>query len=140
MRLFHKGEMKSGASRKPVTNPQQAKAIALSVCGKSDYSQKLQSLGYSAETAEEIVAMFAEIDWGKQFETGKSPGPQNKMNYEKDEWFDNRPKEIMPKKWQKNNPKVNTESQMISPNIYPVQPADWSYEPTKQVKGMAMLG
>ena len=140
MELFHKGQLHSGKSKKVVTDPKQARAIALSACGESKYAEFLQGLGYSPECSQEVTAMFAEVDWAKEFETGKGPGPKNKMNYEKDEWFDSRPKQLMPKKWQKDNPKQNDEAMMIGPGVYPVQPADWSYEPTKQVKGLAMLG
>jgi hypothetical protein len=58
MRRFHKGELHSGKGGKVVTDPQQAKAISLSACGKSKYSEKLQSLGYSEETAEEVAEML----------------------------------------------------------------------------------
>lgn len=140
MRLFHKGEMRSGSSRKPVTNEKQARAIALSVCGESKYAEVLQSIGYSEKVAADVVALFAEVDWGKEFETGKGPGPRNPQNYEKGPFYGKGAKPLVPKKWQKNNPKVNTEAEMIAPVAYPVQPAGWSYEPTKQVKGLAMLG
>ena len=140
MRLFHKGEMRSGSAKKPVTNPKQAKAIALSVCGESDYAEFLQGLGYSPECSQEVAAMFAEMDWKKQFESGKGPGPQNKMNYEKDEWFDNRPKQLVPKKWQKNNPPQNDDAEMLSPVAYPKQKANWDQPITRQVKGLAQLG
>ena len=60
MHRFGKGEMHSGKSGKVVTNPQQAKAIALSACGESKYAEMLQSIGYSEETAKEVAAIFAE--------------------------------------------------------------------------------
>ena len=95
---FKKGEMHSGKGGKVVTNRQQAKAIALSACGQSKYSEALQSMGYSPEVANEVIALFAEsflssskksassasfeeIDWKKNFETGKGPGPENPGNY-----------------------------------------------------------
>lgn len=58
MRRFHKGELHSGGSGKVVTDPQQAKAIALSACGKSKYSEKLQSMGYSEEIANQVSEML----------------------------------------------------------------------------------
>ena len=58
MRRFHKGELHSGKGGKVVTDSQQAKAIAMNACGKSKYSEMLQSLGYSEETAEEVAEML----------------------------------------------------------------------------------
>lgn len=60
MRRFHKGEMHSGKSGKIVTSSDQAKAIALSACGQSKYSEKLQSLGFSPEMANQVTELFAE--------------------------------------------------------------------------------
>lgn len=98
MGRFKRGELHSGKSGKVVTDPAQAKAIALSACGKSRYSEVLKSLGYSEEAAEAAAEMFAEsfakaskksastasfeeMDWKKNFETGKAPAPENKANY-----------------------------------------------------------
>jgi hypothetical protein len=60
MSRFKSGDMHSGKGGKVVTNPKQAQAIALSACGKSKYTEKLQSLGYSEEVAKQITSMFAE--------------------------------------------------------------------------------
>ena len=98
MELFSKGQLHSGKSGKVVTNPKQAKAIALSACGESRYAEVLSSLGFSEETAYLVVEMFAESflkkvkssvssssfeepNWEKQFENGKGPGPENPENY-----------------------------------------------------------
>ena len=82
---LHSGVGKKGKKGKVVTNPQQAIAIALSVAGKgkSNHSERLQSMGYSEETANAVAAMldFAEIDWAKQFDNGKGPGPEKPENY-----------------------------------------------------------
>lgn len=78
---FRRGELHSGKGGKVVTDPKQAKAIALSACGQSKYSEQLQSMGFPADVSDEVTAMFAEIDWAKQFRTGKGPGPENKDNY-----------------------------------------------------------
>jgi hypothetical protein len=81
---LHSGVGKKGKKGKVVTNPQQAIAIALSVAGKgkSNHSERLQSMGYSEETANAVAAMlnFAEIDWDKQFDSGKGPGPEKSEN------------------------------------------------------------
>lgn len=60
MSRFKSGDMHSGKGGKVVTNPKQAQAIALSACGKSKYTEKLQSMGYSEEVAKQIISMFAE--------------------------------------------------------------------------------
>lgn len=57
---FKKGEMHSGKGGKVVTNPKQAKAIALSACGQSKYAETLKSMGYSEETANAVAEMFEE--------------------------------------------------------------------------------
>ena len=140
MELFHKGQLHSGKSKKVVTDPKQARAIALSACGESDYAEFLQGLGYSAECSQEVTAMFAEVDWEKEFDTGKGPGPRNPMNYEKDEWFDNRPKQLVPKKWQKNNPPQNDDAEMIAGPALPKGPGNPQAGSSKQVFGLRMLG
>jgi len=78
---FKRGDLHSGKSGKVVTDPKQAKAIALSACGQSKYSEKLQSMGFPANVADEVTAMFHEINWAKQFRTGDGPGPEDPDNY-----------------------------------------------------------
>lgn len=140
MKRFHRGDLHSGKSGKVVTDPKQAKAIALSVCGQSKYAEVLQSLGYSEETANEIIAMFAEIDWKKQFASGKGPGPENPRNYHKDPWFGKPAPQIVPKSIQKNNPKQNDDSEMLSGPALPKGPANPQGGSSKEVQGMRMLG
>ena len=69
MRRFHKGELHSGKGGKIVSDPQQAKAIAMSACGKSKYSEMLQGLGYSEETAEQVSEML----YGEGMSGGMKP-------------------------------------------------------------------
>ena len=57
---FKSGDMHSGKGGKVVTDPDQAKAVSLSVCGKSKYSEMLQGLGYSEDTATIIEKLFSE--------------------------------------------------------------------------------
>jgi len=137
---FRKGEMHSGKGGKVVTSPKQAKAIALSACGQSKYSEVLQSMGYTVETAEIVTAMFAEINWQKQFETGIGPGPQNPVNYHKDPWFGKKAPEIVDKKWQKNNPEQNDDSEMLSGPALPKGPGNPQGGSSKEVFGLRMLG
>jgi len=80
MSRFKSGEMHSGKGKKGekgpvVKNRKQALAIALSACGKSKYVEHLQALGYSEEVATRTAEMlYKDLDWEKQFETGKAPG------------------------------------------------------------------
>ena len=60
LKRFKSGNLHSGKGGKIVTDPRQAKAISLSVCGKSKYSEMLQGLGYSEETATIIEKLFSE--------------------------------------------------------------------------------
>ena len=140
MARFRRGELHSGKNGKVVTDPKHAKAIALSACGESKYSETLQSMGYTEEVAEAVTAMFAEVDWAKQFRTGKGPGPRVAANYEKDEWFGKPAPEVMPKKWQKNNPKQNDDAEMLSPVSYPKGPGNPQGGSSKSINGMQMLG
>lgn len=71
LRRFKKGELHSGKSGKVVTDPKQAKAIALSACGQSKYSEGLQSLGFSSEAAQKVQEFFQDLDWEAQHKSGK---------------------------------------------------------------------
>jgi hypothetical protein len=161
MSRFKKGELHSGKGGKVVTDPKQAKAISLSACGQSKYSEILQSMGYSEEVANEVVAMFGESlvksskkssisssyeepDWGKQFEDGKGPGPEKPDNYHTG---------LSKKKGRGNlkitdtgadgdmgKQKVNNDSEMLSPVSYPKGPGNPQGGSSKEVQGMRMLG
>ena len=76
MRRFQSGALHSGRNGKVVKDKKQALAIALSACGKSKYAESLQSLGYSERVAETVAEMleYVQIDWGRQFDTGKTAG------------------------------------------------------------------
>ena len=141
MELFHKGQLHSGSTGKVVTNPKQAKAIALSACGESKYSEQLQSMGFPADVADEVTSMFSEIDWAKQFRTGKGPGPENRDNY--DTGTPNKPGRGQLKigkgpgdGWKQKD----DESGMISPVSYPKGPGNPQGGSSKEVYGMRALG
>jgi hypothetical protein len=140
LRRFKQGQLHSGKSGKIVTNPAQAKAIALSACGQSKYAEMLQSMGYTEETANAITSIFAEIDWQKQFETGKGPGPRVAGNYEKDKSFGKPAPSIVPSKAQrKNNPKQD-EPEMLSGPALEKGPGNPMGGSSKEVFGLRMLG
>ena len=144
MELFSKGQLHSGKSGKVVTDPKQAKAIALSACGESKYSEVLQSMGFPADVSEEVVAMFAEVDWAKQFRTGKGPGPKKEDNYKtgKVEGVSPTKAQIgkVGPKGDMGRQKVNTESEMLSPVAYPKGPGNPQGGSSKEVFGLRMLG
>jgi len=151
----------SGKGGKVVTDPRQAKAISLSACGQSKYSEILQSMGYSEEVANEVVAMFGEslvksskksstsasygeINWKKQFEGGNGPGPENPENYHTG---------ISKKKGRGNlkitdtgvdgnmgKQKVNNDSEMLSGPALEKGPANPQGGSSKEVYGMRALG
>ena len=161
MRRFKKGELHSGKGGKVVTDPKQAKAISLSACGQSKYAEVLQSMGYSEEVANEVVTMFGEslvksskhsvssasfeeINWKKNFEDGKGPGPENPDNYHTG---------LSKKKGRGNlkitdtgvagnmgKQKVNNDSEMLSPVSYPKGPGNPMGGSSKDVQGMRQLG
>ena len=147
MRRFERGELHSGKGGKVVTDPKQAKAIALSACGQSKYSEQLQSMGYPEETASKVAEMLygESPNWKQQFKTG-NPGKNNQQNYQKDPWFqrnNDRPADIdsRPGKQKGNQGKqaVNDDSEMLSAPSLPRSPAQPG--PTsKEVFGLRALG
>jgi len=141
MRRFSKGELHSGKGGKVVTDSKQARAIALSACGESKYSEVLQSIGFPVETAELVTEMFAEIDWAKQFRKGEGPGPENPGNYDTG----------MTKKKGRGQLKIgigpgdgwkqkDTESEMLSGPALEKGPGNPMSGSSKDVQGMRQLG
>jgi hypothetical protein len=159
MGLFHKGRLHSGKSGKVVTDPRQAKAIALSACGESRYAEVLLSLGFSEETASLVVEMFAEsflkkakssvsspsfeeMDWQQQFETGKSPAKENPENYHTGMTTKKGRGQLRIGKGpgDMGKLKVNNDSEMLAPVSYPKGPGNPQGGSSKDVQGMRMLG
>lgn len=161
MGRFKKGEMHSGKGGKIVTDPKQARAIALSACGESKYSEQLQSIGFPADVSDEVTAMFAEsflkkatssassasfeeMDWQKSFETGKGPGPENPENYHtgtpKKPGRGQLPISKTGVKGDLGKQKVNNDAEMLSPVAYPKGPGNPQGGSSKEVYGMRALG
>lgn len=142
MRQFKAGQLHSGEDGPVVKDKKHALAIALSVCGKSKYAETLQSMGYSEEVANEIVALFAEVDWQKQFETGKA-GPQKPENYTTGQKYSKGLLGSMAKTGVKADGgklKVNSDSEMMSGTSLPKGPANPQGGSSKDVQGMRQLG
>ena len=88
--------------------------------------------------------LFGEIDWQKQFKTGKGPGPEKQGNYDT-----GTPKPVSlgqgrisktGVKGDNGKRKVNTESEMLSGVALPKGPANPQGGSSKEVQGMRMLG
>ena len=161
MSRFKKGELHSGKGGKIVTDSRQAKAIALSACGQSKYAEVLQSMGYSEEVANSVVAMFGEsfvkssshsvssasfeeIDWKKNFETGKGPGPENPENYKTGmDKHKGRGQLLISKTGVKGDlgkQKVNSDSEMLSGVSLEKGPGNPQSGSSKEVFGLRALG
>jgi hypothetical protein len=98
-------------------------------------------MGYSEDTAKEIVELFAEVDWQRQFETGKS-GPENPLNYKTGQKYSKGLLASMAKTGAKGDGgklKVNSDSEMLSPVSFPKQDASWGQPPSRQLNGMRQL-
>jgi hypothetical protein len=148
---LHSGRGKGGGLGKIVKDRDQAIAIALSIAGKSkgktsNHAERLMSMGYSEDVANAVGDMldFAGMDWQKQFETGKGPGPEKKDNY--DTGTVNATglsgRRIAPgsKKGDMGRLKVNDDSEMLSPVSYPKGPGNPQGGSSKEVFGLRMLG
>jgi hypothetical protein len=159
MRRFAKGELHSGKGGKIVTSAKQARAIAMSACGESEYAEILQSMGYSEEIANQVVSMFAEsmvkaskksstspsfeeMDWQKEFETGKAPAKENPENYHTGVTTKKGRGQLRIGKGpgDMGKLKVNSDSEMLSPVAYPKGPGNPQGGSSKEVQGMRMLG
>jgi len=142
-KALHSGVGKKGKEGKVVTDPKQAIAIALSMAGKSNHSERLQSIGYSEETADAVAMMldFADLNWQKQFKTGTNPGPEKAENHM---GAGTKGKSFAPKvekgDLSKKIRKINSESEMLSPSLYPKGPGNPMSGSSKDVQGLRMLG
>jgi hypothetical protein len=144
---LHSGVGKKGAEGRVVpkgkAGQKQALAIAINECS---HSERLQSMGYSEETANAVAEMldYADMDWQKQFETGKGPGPEKSENYHtgqsphkgRGNLF------IQPdgKPGNMGKLKVNNDAEMISGPALEKGPGNPQGGSSKEVQGLRMLG
>jgi len=98
--------------------------------------------GFSTEALASVEQLlYGEIDWAKQFKSGKGPGPEKKENY--DTGIPHKPGRGQLKigKGPGNNQKQkDNESGMLSPVAYPKGPGDPQGGSSKEVFGMRSLG
>ena len=95
---------------------------------------------FSEESLAEVSQLFSEMDWAKQFRTGKGPGPEKKDNYDTGLTQAKAPASWKAGKGKGNMGKMKEESGMLSPVAYPKQKANWGNPPSKEVFGMRALG
>ena len=99
-------------------------------------------MGFPAAVADEVVELFAEVDWAKQFQTGNGPGPEKEGNYKtgKRDAIGPTDGKITKGPGDMGKQKVNTESEMLSPVAYPKGPGNPQGGSSKSINGMQMLG
>jgi hypothetical protein len=101
--------------------------------------------GFSPESLASVEQLlYGEIDWKKQFETGKGPGPENPENYHTGlSKKKGRGQLLISSTGAKGNLgklKVNSDSEMLSPVAYPKGPGNPQGGSSKEVYGMRALG
>jgi hypothetical protein len=101
--------------------------------------------GFSPESLASVEQLlYGEIDWKKQFETGKGPGPENPENYHTGlSKKKGRGQLLISSTGVKGNLgklKVNSDSEMLSPVAYPKGPGNPQGGSSKEVYGMRALG
>ena len=101
--------------------------------------------GFSPESLASVEQLlYGEIDWKKQFETGKGPGPENPENYHTGlSKKKGRGQLLISSTGVKGNLgklNVNSDSEMLSPVAYPKGPGNPQGGSSKEVYGMRALG
>jgi hypothetical protein len=141
MSRWKAGDLHSGKNGPVVKSRKQALAIAISEC---NHSERLQSMGYSEETADAVARMldFADMDWQKQFESGKGPGPEKPDNYHTGLInIPDRGKPRISKTGVKaKNRTKQEEPEMLSGPALPKGPGNPQGGSSKEVFGLRMLG
>jgi hypothetical protein len=101
--------------------------------------------GFSADSLGAVQQMlYGEINWAKQFQDGKGPGPQNPGNYHTGISKKKGPGQLLISKTgvkgDLGKQKVNNDSEMLAPVSFPRGPANPMSGSSKDVQGMRMLG
>ena len=98
-------------------------------------------MGYSEDVADKVAAMLdfsnANLDWKKQFDTGKGPGEMK--NPDLGPADRKHPKELVSKKARENNPNQE-QPEMLSGPALEKGPANPMGGSSKEVFGLRMLG
>lgn len=88
--------------------------------------------------------LYGEIDWEKNFKTGKGPGPENLENYRTGLSQKKGRGQLLitptGAKGDEGKLKVNSDSEMLSPTSYPKGPGNPQAGSSKEVFGMRALG
>ena len=138
MHRWKSGDLHSGKNGPVVKDRKQALAIAISEC---NHSERLQSMGFSQETSDAVATLLdfsnSNLDWGKQFDTGKGPGEMKNPDLGPADRHN--PKELVSKKARENNPKQD-EPEMLSGPALPKGPGNPMGGSSKEVLGLRMLG
>jgi hypothetical protein len=99
--------------------------------------------GFSPESLQAVEALlYGEIDWDKEFKTGKRPAKEKRENYN----GGSRVSMGLLGKISRTGPgdggkqKVNNDSEMLSPTSYPKGPGNPQGGSSKEVFGMRALG
>lgn len=101
--------------------------------------------GFSSEALASVEQLlYGEIDWGKQFQDGKGPGPEAPGNYHTGvSRKKGRGQLLISKTGVKGDlgkQKVNSDSEMLAPVSFPRGPANPQGGSSKDVQGMRQLG
>lgn len=101
--------------------------------------------GFSPESLAFVEHMlYGEMDWGKQFKTGKAPSAENPENYQTGlSKKKGRGQLLISSTGVKGNLgklRVNSDSEMLSPVAYPKGPGNPQAGSSKEVFGMRALG
>jgi hypothetical protein len=101
--------------------------------------------GFSSEALASVEQLlYGEVNWAKQFEDGKGPGPRNPGNYRTS--MDNkrgRGQLLISKTGVEGDlgkQKVNNDAEMLSPVSFPRGPGNPQGGSSKDVQGMRQLG
>ena len=101
--------------------------------------------GFSSEALASVEQLlYGEVNWAKQFEDGKGPGPRNPGNYHTGLSKKKGPGQLLISKTgvkgDMGKQKVNSDAEMLSPVSFPRGPANPQGGSSKDVQGMRQLG